>query len=58
MLIDTSLHDALMSDGVAQEVARGMVGSLGIIAAVPITTVVAVLVAGSSRPATTLVHDE
>ena len=47
MLISTSFNDALLSDGVAQEVARGLVGSLGIIAAVPITTLVAVLVAGS-----------
>jgi uncharacterized membrane protein len=46
-LISTSFNDALLSDGVAQEVARGLVGSLGIIAAVPITTLVAVLVAGS-----------
>jgi uncharacterized membrane protein len=46
-LISTSFDDALLSDGVAQEVARGLVGSLGIIAAVPITTLVAVLVAGS-----------
>jgi uncharacterized membrane protein len=47
MLIATSFNDALLSDRVAQEVARGLVGSLGIIAAVPITTLVAVLVAGS-----------
>ncbi|HSE07047.1 MAG TPA: YibE/F family protein, partial [Nocardioidaceae bacterium] len=47
MLISTSFNDALLSDGVAQEVARGLVGSLGIIAAVPLTTLVAVLVAGS-----------
>ncbi|HET7533220.1 MAG TPA: YibE/F family protein [Nocardioidaceae bacterium] len=43
----TSFNDALLSDGVAQEVARGLVGSLGIIAAVPITTLVAALVACS-----------
>jgi len=47
MLISTSFNDALLSDGVAQEVARGLVGGLGIIAAVPLTTLVAVLVAGS-----------
>jgi len=43
----TSFNDALLSDGVAQEVARGLVGSLGIIAAVPITTLVAALVVSS-----------
>jgi uncharacterized membrane protein len=48
MLISTSFTDALLSDGVAQEVTRGLVGSLGIIAAVPITTLVAVLVSGSA----------
>lgn len=47
MLVETTFNDALLSDGVAQEVARGLVGSLGIIAAVPITTAVAVLVVGS-----------
>ena len=45
-LISTRFTDALFSDGVAMEVARGLVGSLGIIAAVPLTTLVAVLVAG------------
>jgi uncharacterized membrane protein len=48
MLISTSFTDALLSDGVAQEVTRGLVGSLGIIAAVPLTTLVAVLVSGSA----------
>ena len=43
----TSCNDALLSDGVAQEVARGLVGSLGIIAAVPITTLVAAFVVSS-----------
>ncbi len=47
MLISSSFTDALLAEGVAQEVARGLVGSLGIIAAVPITTLVAVLVAGA-----------
>jgi len=36
-----------LTDGVAQEVVRGLVGSLGIIAAVPITTAVAVSVASA-----------
>jgi len=46
-LISTSFDDALLGDAVAQEVVRGLVGSLGIIAAVPITTTVAVLVAAA-----------
>lgn len=36
-----------LTDGVAQEIVRGLVGSLGIIAAVPITTAVAVSVASA-----------
>jgi uncharacterized membrane protein len=48
-LVSTTLQDALLSDGIAQEVARGLVGSLGIVAAVPLTTLVAVLVAGAAR---------
>lgn len=58
MLIATRFEDALLSEGVAQEVARGLVGSLGVIAAVPITTLVAVLVAGATRRADTLGVDE
>lgn len=46
-LISTTFNDALLGDAVAQEIVRGLVGSLGIIAAVPITTLVAVLVAAS-----------
>lgn len=46
-LVDTPFDDALLSDAVAVEVARGLIGSLGVIAAVPITTAVAVLVAGA-----------
>ncbi len=56
-LISTSFTGALMSDGVAQEVARGLIGSLGIIAAVPITTLVAVLVAGARTGRYALVDD-
>jgi uncharacterized membrane protein len=36
-----------LTDGVSQEIVRGLVGSLGIIAAVPITTAVAVAVAAA-----------
>jgi uncharacterized membrane protein len=43
-LTDVGLVDALTTEVVAQEVARGLVGSLGIVAAVPITTAVAALV--------------
>lgn len=39
--------EVALSDGVSQEIVRGLVGSLGIIAAVPITTAVAVAVAGA-----------
>lgn len=42
--LNTSLRDQLFSEGVAQEVVRGLAGSLGIIAAVPITTALAVAV--------------
>lgn len=48
-LTSSDFGSALLSDGIGQEVLRGVVGSLGIIAAVPITTAIAVLVAG--RPA-------
>ncbi|HSE71918.1 MAG TPA: YibE/F family protein [Nocardioidaceae bacterium] len=49
VLVSSSFDDALLSEGIALEVARGLIGSLGIIAAVPITTLVAVLVAGARR---------
>jgi uncharacterized membrane protein len=39
--------DLALSDGVSQEIVRGLVGSLGIIAAVPITTAIAVSVAAA-----------
>lgn len=47
--LDTSLRDQLFSEGVAQEVVRGLAGSLGIIAAVPITTALAVAVVDLRR---------
>lgn len=45
-LTSSDFTSAFLSDGIGQEVLRGLVGGLGIIAAVPITTVIAVLVAG------------
>lgn len=40
---DVGLVDALTTEVVAQEIVRGLVGSIGIIAAVPLTTAVAAL---------------
>ena len=48
--IDASVRDQLLSEGVAQEVVRGLAGSLGIVAAVPITTALATLVATRREP--------
>lgn len=48
--IDASVKDQILSEGVAQEIVRGLAGSLGLIAAVPITTALAVAVV-SLRPA-------
>lgn len=45
-LTSSDFGSALLSDGIGQEVLRGLVGSLGIVAAVPITTAIAVLIAG------------
>ncbi|MGH3358083.1 MAG: YibE/F family protein, partial [Nocardioidaceae bacterium] len=42
--LDTSVRDQLLSEGVAQEIVRGLAGSLGIVAAVPITTALAAAV--------------
>lgn len=42
---------AISQELVAQEVVRGLVGGLGIIAAVPLTTALAAVVAGIMRPA-------
>ncbi|UPK73952.1 YibE/F family protein [Nocardioidaceae bacterium SCSIO 66511] len=48
--IDASVRDQLLSEGVAQEVVRGLAGSLGIVAAVPITTALATLVVTRREP--------
>lgn len=45
--VEANLIEVGLSDGVATELMRGMVGSLGIIAAVPITTLVGVAVASA-----------
>lgn len=45
-LTSSDFTSALLSDGIGQEVLRGLVGSLGIVAAVPITTAIGVLVVG------------
>jgi uncharacterized membrane protein len=45
--VEANLVEVGLTDGVATELVRGMVGSLGIIAAVPITTAVAVAVASA-----------
>lgn len=44
-LFDVPLLDTLVSEPVAQEIISGMVGSIGIVAAVPLTTAIAVAVA-------------
>jgi uncharacterized membrane protein len=48
-VIDIPFGVAVSQEPVAQEVVRGLVGGLGIIAAVPITTAIAAAVAGSMR---------
>jgi uncharacterized membrane protein len=48
-VIDIPFGVAVSQEPVAQEVVRGLVGGLGIIAAVPITTAIAAAVAGSTR---------
>jgi uncharacterized membrane protein len=49
-LADTRLPDVLNGEIVAQEVVRTLVGSIGLVASVPITTGLAALVAVRSRP--------
>jgi uncharacterized membrane protein len=48
-VIDIPFGVAVSQEPVAQEVVRGLVGGLGIIAAVPITTAIAAAVAGAMR---------
>ena len=47
LTVEANLIDVGLTDGVATEMMRGMVGSLGLIAAVPITTAVGVAVAAA-----------
>jgi uncharacterized membrane protein len=46
-----SLRELLTSEVVAVEVIRTLVGSIGLVAAVPLTTVLAVSVVTAGRPA-------
>ena len=58
MLYDRPLGDALTSNEMAEEVARTLVGSVGLVLAIPVTTLIAVLIVkatgtqGSGQPAT------
>jgi uncharacterized membrane protein len=56
-VIDVPFAVAVSQEPVAQEVVRGLVGGLGIIAAVPVTTGIAVLVAGLLEPALPVSRD-
>ena len=49
-LAGSSLHDVLTSEVVAQEVVRTLVGSIGLVAAVPLTTLLAALTVRVGRP--------
>jgi uncharacterized membrane protein len=48
-----SVSDIVTGDEIAEELVRGLVGGVGLVAAVPITTAVAVYVVGRQRTATT-----
>ncbi len=51
-LVQNTLIDTLTSGAIAEEVVRTLVGSIGLVLAIPITTAVAVLVVGAdARPA-------
>jgi uncharacterized membrane protein len=49
-LADSGLRDIVTSEVVAQEVVRTLVGSLGLVAAVPVTTLLAALTVRVDRP--------
>jgi uncharacterized membrane protein len=54
-----SVHDIVTSDGIAQEVVRGLVGGIGLVASVPITTATAAyLMAGRRRGASHMTGDD
>jgi uncharacterized membrane protein len=48
---DTSLGDAVNAEAVASEIIATLVGSIGLVAAVPVTTGLAVLLAVRTAPA-------
>lgn len=50
-VIDLPFGSAVSQELVAQEIVRGLVGGLGIIAAIPLTTAIAALAAGLKSPA-------
>jgi uncharacterized membrane protein len=50
-LLDNSFVDTITSGGIAEEVVRTLVGSIGLVLAIPITTAVAVLVVSADHPA-------
>jgi uncharacterized membrane protein len=56
-LADTSLTEAINFETVAEAIVAMLVGSIGLIAAVPITTALAALLANSTR-APSLAHSE
>lgn len=56
--IDASARDQFLYEGIAQEVVRGLAGSLGIVAAVPITTALAALVVATGRTADDLPSED
>ena len=52
-LADSGLRDVLTNEVVAQEVVRTLVGSLGLVAAVPVTTLLAAVTVRVERPGRT-----
>ena len=50
---DRGMLDALTSGELAEEVARTLVGSIGLVLAIPLTTAIAAWVVRSGRPAPT-----
>ena len=56
-LSDRTLGDVITSEVVAEEIVRTLVGSIGLVASVPITTALAALVAGRAEATPVLVDD-
>ena len=57
-LSDRTLGDVITSEVVAEEIVRTLVGSIGLVASVPITTGLAALVAGRASTASSAGHDD